>query len=622
MQHPRRNRPTVVIAIFFLLLGGGFITGLPGGPALSAALASPAPGKRLKPETNRPAPVAVETLDPRQLYVRPVPPILWRGGLSLSSFVTRNFVGSGRCANCHTLLTDRDGNDMSISNHWRSTMMANAARDPFWQAKVSSEVARNPALRKVIEGKCVICHMPAAWTQAHADGEQSGLFGPGFLNGNNPLHDAAMDGVTCSFCHQIQDKGLGTEASFSGKFKVDTAAVSPGRAIFGPYRDPVTRTMRAADGFTPAYGPQTNDSALCATCHTLYTPYLDGKGRVAGTFPEQTPYLEWRHSSFGRDSAKRHDIGEADQHGVLCQECHMPHSREGGVIISRWAPPGIKARDHFSRHLFVGGNVLMLEVLEDNNVLLGLTTSNAKLEDTRLRTLHQLQTGSARLSLVDSRRSGNTLSATVKVENLVGHKFPSGFPTRRLWLHFRVTDNSGGVVFESGRPLANGAIAGNDNYADPATFEPHYDRITRAGQVQIYETIMADTDGRVTYTLLRAAGFVKDNRLLPAGFDKTTAPEDIAVQGRARQDDNFRGGSDQVTYEVDLGHRPGPFTVTAELLYDSISPAFAADLNRDAGLPPVRRFSKMLNLANRLPVAVAAIRWTVPIDGRRVTSIL
>lgn len=621
MRYPWRNRQAIVIAINFLLLGSGFIFGLPGGPSLSAALAAPAPEKRLTPETSPPAAAGVETLDPRQLYVRPVPP-LWRGGLALSSFVTRNFIGSGRCANCHTLLADRDGKDMSISNYWRSTMMANAARDPFWQAKVSSEVARNPALRKVIEGKCVICHMPAAWTQAHADGGQGVLFGPGFLNGNNPLHDAAMDGVTCSFCHQIQDQGLGTEASFSGKYTVDTAAVSPDRAIFGPYREPETGTMRAAGGFTPVYGPQTNDSALCATCHTLYTPYVDGKGRVAGTFPEQTPYLEWRHSIFGRDSARRHEIGETDPHGVSCQECHMPHSRAGGVMISRWAPPATRAKDHFSRHLFVGGNVLMLEVLEDNNVLLGLTTPNSKLEDTRQRTLHQLQTGSARLSLVDSRRRGNTLSATVKVENLVGHKFPTGFPCRRLWLHFLVIDNSGGVVFESGRPAAAGAIAGNNNDADPATFEPHYDRITRADQVQIYETIMANTDGRVTYTLLRAAGFVKDNRLLPAGFDKTTAAEDIGVQGGARRDVNFRGGSDQVTYEVELGNRPGPFTVTAELLYDSISPAFAADLNRDAKLPLVGQFSRMIARADRRPVAVAAIRWTVPVDGRRAAPAL
>jgi hypothetical protein len=41
-------------------------------------------------------------------------------------------------------------------------------------------------------------------------------------------------------------------------------------------------------------------------------------------------------------------------------------------------------------------------------------------------------------------------------------------------------------------------------------YEPHYDVITKPGQVQIYEGIMLNTDNEVTYTLLRAAKYVKD----------------------------------------------------------------------------------------------------------------
>ncbi len=59
------------------------------------------------------------------------------------------------------------------------------------------------------------------------------------------------------------------------------------------------------------------------------------------------------------------------------------------------------------------------------------------------------------------------------------------------------------------------------------TMSHSYDQITQADQVQVYEPIIHNTDGDVTHTLLRASGYIKDNRLLPAGFDKTTASSDI-----------------------------------------------------------------------------------------------
>lgn len=52
-------------------------------------------------------------------------------------------------------------------------------------------------------------------------------------------------------------------------------------------------------------------------------------------------------------------------------------------------------------------------------------------------------------------------------------------------------------------------------------------------QVRIYEPIMGHSDSAVTYTLLRAAKYLKDNRLLPPGFVKQDAPVDIAVYGAA-----------------------------------------------------------------------------------------
>jgi hypothetical protein len=40
---------------------------------------------------------------------------------------------------------------------------------------------------------------------------------------------------------------------------------------------------------------------------------------------------------------------------------------------------------------------------------------------------------------------------------------------------------------------------------------------------------MVDSEGGVTTGLLAAVRFIKDNRVLPRGFDKSTAGDDIAA---------------------------------------------------------------------------------------------
>lgn len=530
-------------------------------------------------------------------------------GRGLAIFTTENFVGSSRCAVCHEKLTDAAGNDMSISGHWRSTMMANAANDPLWQAKVSSEVKRNPGLKEVIESKCATCHMPMAWTEAGYSGDQKSLvLDQGFLLPQNSLHDAAMDGVSCSLCHQITGNNLDTKESYSGKYSIDTGTKEPDRKIFGPYKEPVQEVMRKAVGYTPDFGSHINHSALCATCHTLYTPFVDGQGQVAGEFPEQVAYLEWQHSAYNVDYDKRYEIGENPGEAKICQECHMPHSEPGRVYIANWAPPKTEPKDHFSQHHFVGGNALMIDILQKNINGLGLSASAEKFEDTKQRTMNQLQQDTARLVLTDVRRSGDELTARIQVNNDAGHKFPTGIPIRRTWVHLTLSDTEGRMIFESGRPLADGKIAGNDADADIRSFEPHYDLITRPEQVQIYEGVMINTDNEVTYTLLRAASFAKDNRLLPKGFEKSSATVDIAVYGNAVSDENFSGGGDQVTYRINTAGFKAPFSLTARLLFTTVSYPFIKDLEQDRDLSEVRHFLQLYRSADKMPQEIAGIR--------------
>ncbi len=534
-------------------------------------------------------------------------------GEPLADMTLENFVGSAKCSFCHSNLTDKSGEDMSITNHWRSTMMANAAKDPLWLAKVKSEVARNPHLAQVIEEKCVSCHMPMAYRQMTAlPGSYPLAAGVSildhFTSPESALHMAAMDGVSCSLCHQIQDQGLGSKESFSGKFIIDTETPAPERKIFGPYKETDARAMQTSIGFDPVYGPQMNDAALCATCHTLYTPYVDAKGNVVGEFPEQTVYLEWLNSIYGEPAGTRHEIGETKGSIRTCQECHMPHSASGGVLIASPATKKTEPQDHFSQHHFVGGNAFMLNILMDNPTVTKVSAPTSKFEDTRNRTLSQLREKTAALSIAKLRHRGDTIEAVVKVENFVGHKFPTGIPTRRTWLHFTVADASGTIIFDSGKPLADGGIMGNDADQDLSCYEPHYDKITTANQVQIYEAVMKNTDNEVTYTLLRGAGYLKDNRLLPKGFNQQNVNPDIAVYGKALEDKNFTAGSDTVTYAIPLNSAVGPFTVSAELLYSAVSLAFMNDLKRDNSIKEVKMFSKQYDRADKMPVVVAAVQ--------------
>jgi hypothetical protein len=510
---------------------------------------------------------------------------------TLSTFTTADFSGAGLCAACHVGLVDEAGADVSMPTHWRSTMMANAATDPVWQAKVSSEVGRFPALQEVIEKKCVTCHMPMAETQAVTDGQPVTALGDGFFTPADPLHPAAIDGVSCTLCHQITDENFGETASFSGGYVVDTSTEPPDRLIHGPYEEPVAQVMQASTGFNPVYGAHMVTAEHCATCHNLYTPYVDADGNILGEFPEQTPYTEWQNSSFGAAQTS-------------CQSCHMPHA-EGGVVISV-VPGDLAAREPFYQHFFVGGNAFMLKILRDWGGELEVTADASHFDATLARVTDQIGKRSATMALKDLELKDGVLSAQIQVTPLTGHKFPASFPSRRAWLHVTVTDAAGQVIFESGKPNADGTISGNAADVDPAALEPHYDVITQADQVQIYEPIMGDNEGHVTYTLLGGAIYLKDNRLLPAGADKAALPADIAVYGEALDDANFVGGADLIAYNIDVTTAKAPFTVNAEMLYEPLSYQFVRDLLADK-TPLTERFGGYYGATEKTPLLVASI---------------
>ena len=479
------------------------------------------------------------------------------------------------CMACHNGLFTPSGENVSLGSAWSASMMANSARDPYWQAAVRREVIDHPESREAIEDECSKCHMPMARYESMTGGRKQEVFAH-LPADTADSHTAllAADGVSCSVCHQITDRGLGTPESFVGGFHIDTATPAGGRAVYGPYKPDtgLATIMRSAVGFQQTESTHMQKSEVCATCHTLITHALGPKGEVQGELPEQVPYQEWLHSAFREEKS--------------CQDCHMPVVQQPTLITSVLG----EVREGLNRHDFRGSNFFMIQMLNRYRADLGVKASSEAMDVAALKAREHLQNESSRLSLERLGLRSGRLEAEVVVTNLAGHKLPTAYPSRRAWLHLTVRDAAGKMIFESGALNANGSILGNDNDFDAARFEPHYEEIRAADEVQIYETIMVDRMNGVTTGLLNALRYVKDNRILPRGFDKSTAAEDIAVHGNAAKDADFSGGSDRLLYSIDVGStQPGPFTVEVALWYQPIGYRWAANL-RSYDAPETKRF--------------------------------
>ncbi|NIV37439.1 MAG: hypothetical protein GWN58_50885 [Anaerolineae bacterium] len=237
---------------------------------------------------------------------------------------------------------------------------------------------------------------------------------------------------------------------------------------------------------------------------------------------------------------------------------------------------------------------------------LAVTASSAQFQDKQRQTVDQLQGRTATIDLENLSSDGSTLTADVVVRTMTGHKFPTAFPSRRAWIHLTVQDASGNVLFESGAVSPDGSITGNDNDTDPFAFEPHYPSINSTEQVQIYEAIMGNTEGQPTTTLLAGAKYLKDNRLLPAGFAKGAVEPDIAVYGAAVDDADFDSAMDRTQYSFALDGAQGPFTVTAELLYQSIGYRWADNLRQHDAPEPARFLDYYEQTPNQAVVIASA----------------
>jgi hypothetical protein len=508
----------------------------------------------------------------------------------LPTETTTLFRGSGNCVLCH----ESDGNamtwngvDVSPISYWRSTMMGNSSKDPLWRAMVAEEVHNFPQLQELIETTCLRCHSPMGYTEAFFNGDTS------YSMAQMKSDPIANDGVSCTACHQVKENNFGTQQSYSGHFLIEADSI-----IYGPYENSDTTHMPFWPGveYNVQYSPHMNQSELCATCHTLFTPYLDNQGNIAGTFPEQTPYLEWKNSTYPSQD-------------IQCQDCHMPKIYDPISITTRGDYP---ERTPFWRHTFVGGNVYMLKILKANIDSVGATAEPEHFDSTIARAEYNLTESSVVLSTFSDFQN-DSLEIRVILENLAGHKLPTGIPFRRMWIHLKVKEVGGPIIFESGEWDSEGKVA-DYNSAD---YEPHYDLITSDNEVQAYEGVFIDVDQNVTYTLLRAAEYIKDNRIPPVGF--TTAHnsyDSTGIFGNAASDPDFNRdggnegtGMDIVTYKIP-GEQNKTYRVTTEVCYQSVKPGLVDHL-RGISEPDITRFVDMYNGIPNVPFIMESVVFDI-----------
>ena len=295
-----------------------------------------------------------------------------------------HFQTSDRCVACHNGITTPTGEDISIGINWRTSMMANAGRDPYWMAGVRRETIDHPTAASAHPGR--VHHLP------HADDALRSQAGRRRRAKRSrtfrPTRASSATGWRTMACRarcatRSPDQNLGKRESFVGGFKIDEKTAPGERHVYGPFEIDKGHTtiMKSSSTFQPTEGKHIRASELCATCHTLLTKALDAQGKVIGELPEQVPYQEWLHSDYKETRS--------------CQSCHMPVVKEDVPITSVFGEP----RAGFSRHTFVGGNFFMQRMLNRFRNDLSVAAPPQEMDAAANRTIAHLQSEAAKVAV-------------------------------------------------------------------------------------------------------------------------------------------------------------------------------------------------------------------------------
>ncbi|HAA01439.1 MAG TPA: hypothetical protein DEP18_01365 [Flavobacteriales bacterium] len=503
------------------------------------------------------------------------------------------FHHSVQCAGCHGYdstgfaSTDGAGNDVNLVDDWKTSMMALSAIDPLWRAKVSHEGQVNPGHATALENTCTKCHAP----MGHYTARFKGL--APYTIANLVTDSLGLDGVSCSGCHMI-DSTVGL--TFSGEIPFDTIhrGTNGYRTEYGPFQNPVAANMQLYVGITPTFSTHVSEGRMCSSCHTLVTNTADLSGNLTGgTFVEQATYHEWLNSSY-------------PSMDITCQKCHMPQLEDPIVLYNEL---GMIGRAPFNLHFFQGANAFMVDLIKRNKQKLGLNhLADIHFENTIAAIEDMMTNSTLDLDIIGTPYAAqDSLYIDLSLLNKAGHKFPSGYPSRRAFVQMIVIKSNGDTLFRSGLMQPNGEIMHNTG-----PYQNHYSMINQETQTQIYEMIMGDVMGDRTTVLERAALHLKDNRIPPLGFTTThSAYDTIQIVGNASSDTNFNRngategtGKDILHYHIPLNGFMGEVSIYTKVYYQTVNPGWLNEMFA-YNTPAIDSFRNWYNQSDQTPLLVA-----------------
>ncbi|HSD84854.1 MAG TPA: hypothetical protein VLG46_13385 [Anaerolineae bacterium] len=437
-----------------------------------------------------------------------------------------NLAAPGVCQQCHVYTAT------NIYAAWSTSAHGYGAIDPVFNAALFN--AKQQV--KDVERWCTQCHRPENWLQGH------------------PLDEQNRSGITCSVCHRavapdstdVMDQAALDRAQRMDLIPPRWREIGGNGALIVDHYD-IRRGTNFANLGAPHsvwQSPYQGESALCGSCHSVYTPHL-APDAVSGEFvlgrPDiangenpfflQSTYPEWLNSQYPAQDKQ-------------CQDCHMPRKLGYVALPEQGGNPRM-----VPLHTLAGGNLFILDIFDRIGGL--TTTTEARAAVTNMLTQSVTLTPTINGSLLD-----------VEVTCLAGHKCPTGYEEGRAWiLQVEQLDGTGQRLACSGcwdevRHTISGYGA---SPIDPA-YDPELTEFAVHFGVTGTHALQLGMSPGPSFNLALNNAVIRDTRIPPCGWD-AAAYQALGIAPTAP----YTPGSCTVTIHYQV--KPGATQIVVRVLH-------------------------------------------------------